>query len=53
MAGRTGIVCQRTPDAGLVRFLFAQSGSRWRYAFSAAGTKRGTSTDRALERACH
>ena len=52
VAGRTGIVCQRTPDAGLVRFLFAKAGSRWRYAFNAAGTNRGTSTDRALERAC-
>ncbi|HWC87951.1 MAG TPA: hypothetical protein VG388_15565 [Solirubrobacteraceae bacterium] len=48
----SGVVCQRTPDAGLVRFLFGHAGSSWRYAFSTRGTARGTATQRALERAC-
>ena len=48
-----GVVCQKTPDAGLVRFLFKRSGGSWRYLFSTNGTRRGTSLERRLERACH
>jgi hypothetical protein len=51
--GTTGIVCQRTPDAGLVRFLFRRRASAWRFAFSPHGTAQGTATQRRLERACH
>jgi hypothetical protein len=47
-----GVVCQRTPDAGLVRFLFSRSGRSWRFRFLTRGTRRGNSTQRALERAC-
>jgi hypothetical protein len=47
-----GVVCQRTPDAGLVRFLFGRSGGSWRFLFSTHGTRTGTSAQRALERAC-
>jgi hypothetical protein len=53
LSGSEGIVCQHTPDAGLLRFLFRHSGSSWRYAFSTRGTTKGTATERTLERACH
>lgn len=51
--GSVGIVCQRTPDAGLVRFLFRHTGGSWKFAFSSQGKVRGTGTQRQLERACH
>lgn len=51
--GSAGIVCQRTPDAGLVGFLFRHTGSSWKFAFSGHGTAQGTGTQRQLERACH
>ena len=47
-----GVVCQRTPDAGLVRFLFSRSGGSWHFLFSTRGTRTGPSAERALERAC-
>jgi hypothetical protein len=50
--GSAGIVCQRTPDAGLVRFLFRHTDGSWKFAFSDRGTVRGTGTQRQLERAC-
>lgn len=53
VAGAFGIVCQRTPDAGLVRFLFRHRGGAWHFAFSARGTGQGSTTQRRLERACH
>ena len=49
---QTGVVCQQTPDAGTVRFLFRRAGRSWRFLFSSRGTRTGTSLDRALERAC-
>jgi hypothetical protein len=48
-----GVVCQRTPDRGTVRFLFRRSGRSWRYLFSTAGTGRGSAIERRLEHACH
>jgi len=51
--GSAGIVCQRTPDARLVRFLFRHTGGSWKFAFSGHETARGTGTQRQLERACH
>ena len=53
VSGSAGIVCQRTPDAGLVRFLFGHAHGSWHFAFSSHGTARGTATQRQLERACH
>jgi hypothetical protein len=53
VSGSAGVVCQRTPDAGLVRFLFRHPGRSWQYAFSTHGTAQGTATQRRLERACH
>lgn len=53
VSGSAGIVCQRTPDAGLVRFLFRHTGGSWTFAFSDNGTARGSGTQRKLERACH
>jgi hypothetical protein len=53
VSGSAGIVCQRTPDAGLVRFLFRHKGGSWRFAFSTHGAAQGTATQRRLERACH
>ena len=50
--GSAGIVCQRTPDAGLVRFLFRHINGSWKFAFSDRGTARGTGTQRQLERTC-
>jgi hypothetical protein len=48
-----GIVCQRTPDAGRVRFLFRHTGGSWHFVFSTHGVAQGTATQRGLERACH
>lgn len=53
VSGSAGIVCQRTPDAGLVRLLFRHTGGSWRFAFSTHGAAQGTATQRRLERACH
>lgn len=53
LSGSAGVVCQRTPDAGLVRFLFRHANGSWHYAFSTRGTTKGTVTQRQLERACH
>jgi hypothetical protein len=53
VSGSAGIVCQRTADAGLVRFLFRHAGRSWRFAFSSRRTGQGTTTQRRLERACH
>ncbi|MEA2197923.1 MAG: hypothetical protein QOJ25_1974 [Solirubrobacteraceae bacterium] len=53
VAGSAAVVCQRTPDAGLLRFLFRHAGSSWHYVFSARSTAKGTATQRRLERACH
>ncbi len=47
-----GVVCQRTPDAGTVRFLFRSSGRSWRFAFSTTGRRRGGALAQQLERAC-
>ncbi|HET9104693.1 MAG TPA: hypothetical protein VFN55_15175 [Solirubrobacteraceae bacterium] len=51
VSGTSGVVCQKTPDAGLVRFVFHRSGA-WRFAFSTRGTHRGNATQRRLESAC-
>jgi hypothetical protein len=53
VSGSAGIVCQRTPDAGLVRFLFRHASGAWKFAFSSHGTAHGTATQRRLARACH
>jgi hypothetical protein len=53
VSGSAGILCQRTPDAGLVRFLFRHASGSWHFTFSSHGTARGTATQRRLERACH
>jgi hypothetical protein len=53
VSGSAGIVCQRTPDAGLVRLLFRRARGSWRFAFSSRGTAHGTAKQRRLERACH
>jgi hypothetical protein len=53
VSGSAGIVCQRTPDAGLMRFLFRHAGGSWRFAFSSHSTADGTATQRRLARACH
>jgi hypothetical protein len=47
-----GVVCQRTPDAGTVRFVFRSAGRSWRFVLSTRATNRGTGVERALERAC-
>ncbi len=47
-----GVVCQKTPDAGTVRFLFRSSGRSWRFLFSTTGRRQGASLERQLERAC-
>ncbi|HWE09220.1 MAG TPA: hypothetical protein VG325_07690 [Solirubrobacteraceae bacterium] len=47
-----GVVCQRTPDRGTVRFLFSRSGRSWRYLFSTGGSGRGSAVQRRLEHAC-
>jgi hypothetical protein len=48
-----GVVCQKTPDRGTVRFLFSRSGRSWRYLFSTGGTRSGSAVERQLEHACH
>ena len=53
VSGSAGIVCQRTADAGLVRFLFRHAGRSWHFVFSSRRTAQGTATQRRLERACH
>jgi hypothetical protein len=53
VSGAAGVVCRRTPDAGLVRFLFRHTGGAWHYVFSTRRTAKGTATQRRLERACH
>ena len=53
VSGAAGVVCQRTPDAGLVRFLFRHTRGSWRFALSTRGTAHGTLTQRRLEHACH
>lgn len=53
VSGSAGIVCQRTPDAGLVRFLFRHANGSWKFAFSSRGTAHGTAIQRRLARACH
>ena len=47
-----GVVCQKTPDAGTVRFLFKSSGRSWRFLFSTRTTSIGSSLERRLEQAC-
>lgn len=53
VSGSAGIVCQRTPDAGLVRFVFRHASGSWKFAFSSHGTAHGTAIQRRLARACH
>jgi hypothetical protein len=48
-----GVVCQKTPDRGTVRFLFSRSGRSWRYLFSTGGAGRGSAVEQRLEHACH
>jgi hypothetical protein len=48
-----GVVCQRTPDGRLARFVFTRSRRSWRFVLTTTGTRRGNSSERALERACH
>ncbi len=47
-----GVVCQRTPDAGMVRFVFQRGGRSWRYVLSTRATNRGSAVERVLEKAC-
>jgi hypothetical protein len=47
-----GVVCQKTPDRGTVRFLFRRSGRSWRYLFATGGAGTGSAVDRRLEHAC-
>lgn len=47
-----GVVCQKTPDAGTVRFLFRSSGRSWHFLFSTRATSKGSSLQRRLEQAC-
>lgn len=51
-SGSAGVVCQKTPDAGRIRFLFSRSGGHWRFSFSTRGTHRGSPTQRRLAAAC-
>jgi|NGEPerStandDraft_6_1074524.scaffolds.fasta_scaffold65569_2 hypothetical protein len=53
VSGAAGVVCQRTPDAGLVRFVFRHTRGSWRFALSTRGSLQGTLTQRRLEHACH
>jgi hypothetical protein len=53
VSGSAGIVCQHTPDAGLVRFVFRHVSGSWKFAFSSHGTAHGTAIQRRLARACH
>lgn len=48
-----GVVCQRTPDGRLARFVFGRWGRSWRFVLTTTGTRTGNSSERALERACH
>jgi hypothetical protein len=50
-----GIVCQRTPDAGLVRFLFRHTAGSWKFASPATGrpaapARSASSSEPATER---
>jgi hypothetical protein len=47
-----GVVCQKTPDGRLARFLFRSSGASWRFVLTTTGSRSGNSSERALERAC-
>jgi hypothetical protein len=49
---RLGVICQKTPDAGSVSFLFTEVGHAWRYQFETNGTSRGSSAQHQLEHAC-
>jgi hypothetical protein len=48
-----GVVCQKTPDGQLARFVFRSSGASWRFVLEATGSRTGNPAERALERACH
>jgi hypothetical protein len=48
-----GVVCQKTPDGRLARFVFRSSGRSWRFVLETTGSSTGNSAQRALERACH
>jgi hypothetical protein len=50
---KRGVVCQRTPDGRLARFLFGSAGGSWRFLLTTTTSSTGNSVDRALERACH
>ncbi len=45
-------VCQRTPDAGNVAFLFRASGRSWRFVLESAAANAHVRAERTLERAC-
>lgn len=45
-------VCQRTPDAGKVAFLFRASGRSWRFVLESGAVNAHVRAERTLERAC-
>ena len=45
-------VCQRTPDAGRVAFLFRASGRSWRYVLNSQSANAPNRAELTLERAC-
>ncbi len=45
-------VCQRTPDAGKVAFLFRASGKSWRYVLNSQAANASNRAELTLERAC-
>jgi hypothetical protein len=45
-------VCQRTPDAGKVAFLFRASGRSWRYVLNSQAPNASNRARLTLERAC-
>jgi hypothetical protein len=47
------VVCEQTPDAGSVAFIFGESGHSWRYVTRGSGPPAPTHLERQLESACH
>lgn len=46
------VVCQRTPDAGKVAYVFKRSGRRWTYVTNSRNGRPRSATQRVLEGAC-
>jgi hypothetical protein len=50
---RLAVVCEHTPDAGAVAFIFRESGRSWRFVTRGSGPPAPTRVERQLESACH